>query len=230
MIDSNVAVAALVSDHPECAEVLQRHRIDFCCRGEQPLVEAARARGLELTSVVADLEGAISRRSAAPISDPRSLSTASLVDHIVTRHHGFLRQTLPFVRQLAQKVARVHGEHNPRLHALEAAVGELDEALIPHLDDEERTLFPGLLRAEGSPRLSAQLEQMFVEHLEAAAILERIRDACEDFTLPEWACNSYRTLFRELEALETDTFTHVHLENHVLRPRFVDAPRSSALS
>ena len=45
--------------------------------------------------------------------------------------------------------------------------------------------------------------------------------ASDDFTLPEWACNSYRTLFAELKQVESDVFTHVHIENHVLRPRFV---------
>ena len=53
-----------------------------------------------------------------------------------------------------------------------------------------------------------------------AQILTRICEAAEDFTVPDWACTSYRTLFRELSALEKDVFTHVHLENHVLMPRF----------
>jgi regulator of cell morphogenesis and NO signaling len=37
---------------------------------------------------------------------------------------------------------------------------------------------------------------------------------------PEWACTSYRTLLSELAALEGDVLRHVHLENHVLMPRF----------
>jgi regulator of cell morphogenesis and NO signaling len=53
-----------------------------------------------------------------------------------------------------------------------------------------------------------------------AALLERVRSASDDFALPSWACNSYRTLFSELEQLERDLHTHVHLENHVLKPRF----------
>ena len=32
-----------------------------------------------------------------------------------------------------------------------------------------------------------------------------------------------RTLFAELEQLERDILTHVHLENHVLMPRFAKA-------
>jgi regulator of cell morphogenesis and NO signaling len=46
-----------------------------------------------------------------------------------------------------------------------------------------------------------------------------MRTAAEDYSVPEWACDSYRTLFRELERLEADVHRHVHLENHVLLPR-----------
>jgi len=61
---------------------------------------------------------------------------------------------------------------------------------------------------------------MFDEHLAVAKLLEMIRVASDDFALPDWACNSYRTLFSELQQMESDVFTHVHLENHVLQPRF----------
>ena len=61
---------------------------------------------------------------------------------------------------------------------------------------------------------------MMEDHLTVAKILQSIRTASDDFTLPEWACNSYRALFSELKQMESDVFTHVHLENHILLPRF----------
>jgi quercetin dioxygenase-like cupin family protein len=61
---------------------------------------------------------------------------------------------------------------------------------------------------------------MLDDHLAVAALLAKIRTACDDFEVPSWACSSYRALFRELAAVEQDLFTHVHLENHVLKPRF----------
>ncbi len=57
------------------------------------------------------------------------------------------------------------------------------------------------------------------EHLAVAKLLRTIRSAADDFALPDWACNSYRTLFSELQQMESDIFEHVHLENHVLEPR-----------
>lgn len=42
---------------------------------------------------------------------------------------------------------------------------------------------------------------------------------------PGWACGSYRALMNELRAIELDTMDHVHVENHVLMPRFPEASR-----
>ena len=61
------------------------------------------------------------------------------------------------------------------------------------------------------------------EHHAVAALLEQIRDASDQLTAPDWACATYHAMIAELGQLETDTFTHVHLENHVLLPRFVKA-------
>lgn len=139
----------------------------------------------------------------------------------MTKHHEYLRKTLPFVVPLAAKVARVHGEHNPRLRALREVVGALESELLPHLDHEEQQLFPLLLDAH-SPRSTVQteLERMRTEHLNVGELLGRLRSESDEFTLPEWACTSYRTLFAELKQLELDVLRHVHLENHVLGPRF----------
>lgn len=139
----------------------------------------------------------------------------------MAKHHEYLRRTLPFVKALAIKVGRVHGDHNPQLRELDVAVRELADVLLPHLDEEERDLFPALTAPEvNRTEVTRQLDGMTAEHLAVSRLLERIRVSSDEFTLPAWACNSYRTLFSELGQLEKDVFTHVHLENHVLKPRF----------
>ena len=131
---------------------------------------------------------------------------------------------LPFAKGLAEKVSRVHGDHNPKRRDRHVAVDELADALEPHLDEEEQTLFPALVAQQpDATAVTELLQSMADEHLEVANRLERIRAASDYLTLPEWACNSYRTLFCELEQIEGDVFTHVHLENLVLKPRFASA-------
>jgi regulator of cell morphogenesis and NO signaling len=224
MLDPRQTVADLVLDHSECAAVFQRHRIDFCCRGELSIAEAAAARGIEAARLVAELAEAIAARRGTPPGDPRELSTAQLIAYIVAKHHAYLRGVLPHVQALAAKVSRVHGEHVPALRDLAAAVEALVSALIPHLDEEEQVLFPALTAVQPDPAtIAPQLAAMLDEHRAVAELLARIRGASDDFTPPDWACNSYRTLFSELRQLEADVFTHVHLENHVLRPRFAAA-------
>jgi len=221
-LDRQQTVANLVLEHSECAEVFQRHRIDFCCRGDLSIEAAARDRKVDLEALVGELSRAVSSRRGARQGDARSLSTPALVAHIVSKHHAYLRRALPFVRTLAAKVSRVHGDHNPKLRELSAAVEDLSAKLEAHLDEEERQLFPMLTEKEPDPSVVArEFSSMVEEHLEVGRLLERVRAATEDFSIPEWACNSYRTLFSELEQLEADVFAHVHLENHVLRPRFV---------
>ncbi len=220
MLDSQQTVASLVLDHSECAEVFQRHRIDFCCRGDMTIEAAAASKGVALDALVGELSRAMSERRAGVADNLRMLPTSRLVEHIVSTHHAYLRKALPFVRALANKVSRVHGDHNPRLRELDAAVEELADALLIHLDEEESALFPALTANARDGATAAMLASMHDEHLAVASLLERIRAAAEDFATPDWACNSYRTLFSELRQVEGDTFKHVHIENHVLKPRF----------
>ena len=90
---------------------------------------------------------------------------------------------LQSLRALAAKVARVHGGHNPRLIELDATISELTDTLETGADDAAET---------------ASLDQLFA----------RVRAAADNFAVPDWACSSYRTLFRELEHLERDVLRH----------------------
>lgn len=221
MIQPAQSVASVVLDHPECASILQRNRIDYCCRGEISIAEACAQKKVDVDGLLAELNGAVARRQDGGVTDPRTLSTRELVDYIVSRHHAYLREALPFIRTLAHKVARVHGDHEPRLVELKGWFDGIFENLLPHLEKEEQVLFPALLSSTPDAAVIAtELAEMHRDHLEVGTLLEKIRQTTGDFAMPPWACNSYRTLFAELEQLEGDTLRHVHLENHVLMPRF----------
>lgn len=220
LVDREATIARIVLDHPETAKVFQDHRIDFCCRGNMTLDAACQQRNVDPRVLFEEIEESVRTRTAdAAEIDTRSLATPQLIEHIVERHHRYLRTALPWVGQMSAKVARVHGDHDPQLAEVDAGVRSLTAALLPHLDQEEQDLFPRL--QSGTPPTSeVSLDAMLAEHLEVGAQLERIRNAARDFAVPAWACNTYRTLLAELQALETDVLRHVHIENHVLAPRF----------
>jgi regulator of cell morphogenesis and NO signaling len=229
MSDNQTTVATIVLDHPATAAVFQKHRIDFCCGGNVTLEATCKTRGLDLPTVRAELEAAIAARAATGTEDPRTLSTPALLAFIITKHHQFLRRTFPFVLELAAKVARVHGEREPNLRALAAAVSELQRTLLPHLDREEQVLFPALAAgASNIPEVVDELDNMTRDHLFVSQLLDRIYAASDGFRVPDWGCNSYRTLFAELRTLDGDIREHVHLENHVVLPRFAVRPAQNA--
>ena len=221
MIDPNQRVADLVLEHSECAAVFQRYRIDYCCSGEMSVADACEKRGIDLDELSAALTKAIEERSESQGPDLRDLTTPELIDYIVNKHHAYLREALPFLEPLAAKVGRVHGPNEQRLIKLYGIVMGLSDALLPHLEREEEELFPLLTDADAdADKINAELSTMHQEHLEVAELLEAMRETTEDFRLPMSACNSYRTLFTELQTLESDILEHVHLETHVLKPRF----------
>ena len=89
------------------------------------------------------------------------------------------------------------------------------------LDAIRLLLFPALI-AKNVDRaaLAERISSMVDEHQQVASLLQQVRAWSDDLTPPEWACNSYRTLFAELKELESDVFLHFHLETHLLAPRF----------
>lgn len=219
-LDRNATVAEIVAEHSSTARIFQKHQIDFCCHGDVTVAEACRGRPIDPDDLFAEVEAAIP--DAPADEDARALSVPALVARIVDRHHAYLRRQLPFLSPLVSKIARVHGERNGNLAELARAFEDLAEALEPHLDREEEVLFPALMSRSPDPEIvRSELETMHEDHLAVGAMLARIRTLSDGFLTPEWGCGTYRVVMRELEALEDDVLRHVHLENHVLMPRFV---------
>jgi regulator of cell morphogenesis and NO signaling len=222
-IDLSHSVARIVLDHPEAAGVFQTHRIDFCCHGDQALSEACDRAGADPGEVQQALEQALARTAGPPDTDFRSVSVAALIGYITERHHGWLRGALPRISSMAAKVSYVHGPRNASLADLHQAVVDLSADILPHLDREEGLLFPALL-SPGVERdyVQEQLGQMVEEHEQVGRALTRIHHLAQGYVVPDWGCGTYRALFRELHDMEGDLLRHVHLENHVLMPRFAE--------
>lgn len=219
-------VKDLVLEEPETARVFQELGIDYCCQGSLTVAEACARQGLDPARVWKALEHAHDHGAHTDgEDDPRELSTPALIELIVDKHHSYLRRALPSVARLASNVARVHGDKEPRLRQLERAVLGLRDVLEPHLDDEESTLFPSLLATVPDLELiRSELRRMTDDHNAVGAVLAKMRNLAAGYAVPSWACTSTRGLMFELLALETDILRHMHLENHVLAPRFAPRP------
>lgn len=219
-------VGEIVARSPLQARVFQSFGIDFCCQGGRTLTEACERKGVPLESVIEQLEAGERGGGTA------ELAPAALIRHIVDRHHAYMRAELPRVREMAARVARVHGGHTPSLIALNEEFLEMAAEIEGHLMKEEQVLFPAIRAlCAGGPGvmpLDGPVACMMQEHDDAGEALRRMRQLTNGFNPPADACNTYRALFAALEAMESDLHRHIHLENSVLFPQAMEMSRAAA--
>ena len=216
-------LGALVTANPGVARVLEQFGLDYCCGGQTRLTVACLEAGLDPEEVRAAL-------AKVDIDDDvawADLEPVELIDHVLAVHHAYLREELPALDQLANKVATVHGARHPELVELAATVTELRADLEPHMAREELALFPMIRQlvagdgATASNPTAADLDRgpiadLRIEHDHTGRLLERLRSLSSDFDVPADGCASYTSLYQRLHALEADTHLHVHKENNVL--------------
>ncbi len=221
-------VGQLVREIPSRARVFETFQIDYCYGGKLTLSEACQRRQVEPAEVIEQLKQCDAEAAADDQSiDADAMSLLQLVNHIEQTHHAYLRGELPRLDRITEKVARVHGEKEPRLRTVRQAFLTLRSELEPHMMKEERILFPMVrqLVAPGSApefhcgSLAGPILQMEHEHDHAGDALATIRAATDDFSPPTWACNTYRAMLDGLKRLEKDMHQHVHKENNILFPK-----------
>lgn len=216
---SERTVGELAARSLAATRVFEDHGIDFCCGGAKPFGEACREKRLDPASVLLEIESAIAKEAAAPQhTDWNMAPFETLIDHIVTRHHSYLREELPRLASWIAAVRRAHGERDGvLLEQLDAAFTAMKDELDQHIRKEEVVLFPAILRSEGW--IAQPIAMMEHEHDSAGRALAELRRLTGNYQPPAHACATYRALYAGLAALEADLHQHIHLENNILFPR-----------
>lgn len=226
-------VGQLVVERPSWARVFEKLGIDYCCGGKKPLRQAIEEKGLAAEQVVAELE---QEKSGSQKTAERNWATASmtdLCDHIEQTHHEYLRQELPRLEFLTQKVADRHGDRRPELREVHRVMMALKDELESHMAKEEQVLFPICRRLDTADELPQShcgsvnnpIVVMIREHDDAGDALARLRELTDNYTLPADACNTYRAMYDGLQQLEQDLHQHIHKENNILFPKAARAER-----
>lgn len=215
-LQTTASLADLAVAHPAAARVFYRHGLDFCCGGQRSLADACAARGLDPHAILAAIEAEKAAVPDSPRWHERPLS--DLVAHIVGFYHRRLRETLPDLHAMAQKVEMRHADKASCPRGLAAHLEAVHASVLDHLEKEEQILFPLILAGHGS-RAQGPIHVMEVEHDNHRANLERTRALTASLTAPEEACTTWRALYLGLQQLEQELMEHIHLENNVLFPR-----------
>ncbi|OAB44116.1 iron-sulfur cluster repair di-iron protein [Paenibacillus glacialis] len=231
VFSANHIVSDIVIKFPKASDYFRDHKIDFCCGGKRPLVDAVQERGLDIDEVLEALHH-LAANHAGLNEDNEAMNrfvemdSQSLIQYIVSKHHDYLRAELPEVYKNVARVNRVHGEHDLHLGQLYVLYTKLKDELLEHTTNEEEQIFPRMVAQDQSIETSSHqelydsIQLLEDEHDQAGNILKEIRAITNDFTPPANACTTYRITYERLAELERMTFEHVHLENNILFPRF----------
>lgn len=228
-------VAEIVLRHPCLRARLEQLGVDYCCGGKKPLADAVKDAGLDLKTILADLEHTLLQRQAAtPATDWTAVPLTVLADHILDKHHVFTKTQLARIDSLLAKVQNAHrNRHGAMLDSLRIAFDPLRAELEAHLMKEEQILFPAIKGVDGflagrndrpvvhCGSVAHPIQKMEREHDGAGAILVNLRKITLNYRLPDDACETFKALYEALAALEADLHEHIHLENNILFPASV---------
>jgi regulator of cell morphogenesis and NO signaling len=215
------------------AQIFKKYGLDFCCGGKKTLKEACDAKNIPVEQVERELQS-VSNITVNSNLNYDGWALGFLADFIVNNHHQYVRKSLQPVKELAEKVARVHGGDFPFLIQVAHIFNEVVVEMESHMIKEEKILFPyiktlvQLKAGQGGETISSfnsvqqRVHVMEMEHELVGEHLEKIRSLTNDFTLPEGACASFTLLYKWLNEFEEDLHLHVHLENNILFPKAVE--------
>ena len=233
MPTSTQSVREIIATHPSAAKIFQRFDIDLCSQADETLDRACAELQLSVDQVLEKLADAETQELGGPPVDPASLSIDRLIQQIVRVHHQYVRQELPRLAEMAQKLAAKRSDRAPELKNVEELLEELRTDMFAHIQKEEQVLFPFISQMDQDSivayppahacfrSVAHPVSKMMQEHESANHTVAELRRLTLDFQPPDWACATHIALFAGLREFETDLKQHVHLENDVLFPRAI---------
>ncbi len=223
-------VGQIVADDYRSAPVFEKFGIDFCCTGNRSIEEACKQNNVDPKELTKALETALAE-TTTPTTDFKSWPLDLLADYIEKRHHRYVEERIPIIKQNLDKLVQVHGAKHPELLKINelfiASAGEF----AMHMKKEELMLFPfirKMVRAKknneplAEPRFGTvknPIQTMMREHDNEGESFRQIEALSNNYTPPADGCNTYKVTFALLKEFQGDLHMHIHLENNILFPK-----------
>ncbi len=223
-------IGQMVAEDYRIAQVFKNHKIDFCCQGNRSIKEVAEKHRLEADTLLQEIDQ-VQKEPNNDNIDFKSWPIDLLADYIEKKHHRYVEERIPVLKQYLNKLCKVHGERHPELFEINehfiASAGEL----AMHMKKEELVLFPWvrkMVKARqqneplGKPHFGSvnnPISTMMQEHDNEGERFRKIAALSNQYTPPEDACNTYHVGFSLLQEFEEDLHRHIHLENNILFPK-----------
>lgn len=231
ILDNNI-IGELVAQNYKTASVFKKFKIDFCCNGNRTISEACERKNIDASVLINELKNTVINQEQN--IDFNHWELDLLADYIEKTHHRYVVAKIDEIKPFLNKVARVHGDHNPELKEIEILFNESALELTQHMQKEEVILFPfirNMVKAKinqtviPAPHFGTvenPIAMMKHEHQNEGERFEKISELSNNYTPPSHACNTYRVTFSLLKEFEENLHQHIHLENNILFPKAIE--------
>ena len=230
--DSEKQIGQFVAEDYRTAAIFSKYKIDFCCNGGRTINEACKKKGIDSNVLLDELHSVLNEKRGESI-DYKSWPLDLLIDYIEKKHHRYVEEKIPVLRQFLDKLCRVHGERHPELFKINELFTASAGELASHMKKEELILFPFVKKmvkaklnegAVQSPQFGTvenPISLMMQEHDNEGERFREIAKLTNDYNPPADACNTYKVTFAMLDEFEKDLHLHIHLENNILFPKAI---------
>ncbi len=230
---NSLKISEIVSQNLKAAEIFEDYDIDFCCGGDKTLNEACEEKDIPPEYIKKDLENVMNTNDSETVWI-NNLNLSELAEYIVKRHHSYIRENITPIRQYLEKICKVHGENHPELFTVKKEFFEASDALLDHLKEEEKSIFPvidQLVQAKNESRyiyapcfgiVSDPIKQMREDHLREGERFDELAEMTDNFTVPDDGCNTFKLTYERLKEFNSDLHKHIHLENNILFSKAVE--------
>jgi regulator of cell morphogenesis and NO signaling len=231
-ISSDSLISEVVKLNFKTAAIFQANKIDYCCGGDKTISVACGEVGINPDHLIKQLEIILNQ------SDPDSeyinkLGLDELCSYIVKRHHEYVRENIPILKNNLDKICMVHGKYHTELHEIRELFNDSADDLTKHMKKEENKLFPFIQRiefakAEQLPLPDASfgsvlnpIRTMVAEHQYESERFNKIAKLSNNYLPPADACSTYEVTLKQLREYDKDLRRHIHLENNILFPKTI---------
>lgn len=226
-------IGETVAQDYRTAAVFEKYGIDFCCQGNRNIFQACTEKNIDPAIVQNDLNAILSSNDSKA-TDYNSWPLDLLADYIEKKHHRYVDEKIPVIRQYLAKLCQVHGNNHPELFEIAELFNDSASELTTHMKKEEFILFPFVRRMTSAQKANTPFGQppfgtvlnpvqmMMREHDAEGERFRKISKLSNNYAAPSDACNTYKVTYALLKEFEDDLHLHIHLENNILFPKAIE--------
>ncbi|CAN5504433.1 iron-sulfur cluster repair di-iron protein [soil metagenome] len=232
-IKENQIIGELVAQDYRSASVFKKYGIDFCCQGNRTIYDACTNKNINPKSIMDDLDFAIQAQKEKT-TEYTSWPLDLLADYIEKKHHRYVEEKTLEIIPYLDKICKVHGDHHSELFEINKHFKDGAGELAKHMKKEELILFPFVRKLTKAKRehlkidsphfgtVQNPIQMMMKEHATEGDRFRKIAELSNNYTPPQYACNTYRVTIALLKEFEDDLHLHIHLENNILFPKAIE--------